>query len=272
MALIDVDGTAVGSATATGSLAVLYGLSESMSGSSSSSLGAQPVQHDFVETIVGSANVTGGTQGVFNMSGFAQGQGAAIDATVLDAEGFVFGGSSVTGNAVRVIGVQGFAFGGSLTALSVPEPIIGAAIVTANMEVIHVGYPICQTPQVNNRFRLGHQFAQGDLEICVLAPNGNPLGPVCITFTMYQVQRGCQPLQKGPSGRHPGKTSRVGCYYATGTAGECGQPGLWLIRWRYQGTFGGPWVEKDCYFYVLDSVLCPVPGDTLKRECKYGWD
>lgn len=272
MALIDIDGAAVGSATVTGSLAVLYGLSEAMSGSSSASLSGQSVQHDVVETITGLANVSGNPQGVFNVSGFTQGQGSATVATVIDADGLALGGSSVTGNAFRIIGVQGFTFGGSLTTLSVPEPIIGVAVVTAHMEVIHVGYPICETPQVHNRFRWGHQFGQGDLDICVVGSNGNPLGPVCITFTMFQIQRGCQPLQKGPSGRHPGKTSRVGCYYATGTAGECGQPGLWLIRWRYQGTFGGPWIEKDCYFYVLDSVLCPVPGDTLPRECKYGWD
>lgn len=273
MALIDVDGVADGGASVTGPLAILYSsFTETTSGNGDSSALSQPVLHDVPFTLVGAANVSGNTQGVFNMSGLSQGSGQAIAATVLESDGVAVGGSLVTGNLVRSVGLQGWTFGGSVAALSVPEPIFGVAVVTAYMEVICVQYPVCQTPPVQKHFRWGHQLGPGDLEICATGKGGNPLGPVCITFTMFQIQRGCQPLQKGPSGRHPAKTSRVGCYYATGTAGECGQPGLWLIRWRYQGSFGGPWVETDCYFYVLDSVLCSVPGDTLDRECKYGWD
>lgn len=270
MALIDIDGTAVGSVTLTGPLAVSYGLGETMEGSGDPSTSTS-VLHEIPYTVTGAASVSANEQSVFNFSGFAIGSGDALDASIKDVDGVVTGSGSVTGDLVRIIGVQGATYGSSLASISVPEPIFGVAIVTAHMEVIHVGYPICETPQVQKSFRWGHQFGTGDLDICV-TKGGNPLGPVCITFTMYQIQRGCQLLQKGPGGRRPVTTSRVGCYYATGTAGECGQPGLWMIRWRYQGTFGGPWVEKDCYFYVLDSVLCPVPGDTLVRECKYGWD
>jgi hypothetical protein len=272
MAIIDIDGTAIGTANVPDApLAVLFGMSEATGGSSSSGFLSQPVQHDFLEVLTGGSSVSASTQHVFNMSGYSMGAGDAIDARVLDAEGLAIGSGDLTGTLVRTIGVQGFTFGSGATALSVPEPIFGVAIVTAYMEVVHVGFPICETPQVEKRFRWGHQFVAGDLETFVTGANGNPMGPVCISFTMYQVQKGCALKQVGPSNRHPG-TSRVGCYYATGTAGECGQPGLWVIRWSYQGTFGGPSVVRDCYFYVLDSVLCPVPGDTLVRECKYGWD
>lgn len=270
MALIDVEGTAVGSAVLTAPLAVSYGLSGMVSGGGSAgATGA--IDHLIPYTLVGASNVSAFPQQVFNFSGLTGGSGTAIDARVLDVEGIASGSALVTGSLAMTMGLQGYAFGSSVTALSAPEPIYGVAVVTGFLEKICVPYPVCQTPQVHQRFRWGHQFGIGDLEICVTGKGGNPLGPVCINYTMYQIQKGCAPKQIGPSGRKPGN-SRVGCYYATGTAGECGQPGLWVIRWRYQKTFGDGFIEKDCYFYVLDSVLCPVPGDTLPRVCKYGWD
>jgi len=247
--LYDIDGTTVGQATASA---------------------VMPLIHNIVDPLVGQATVTASTQAVFNMSGFLVGAGALIDASILDVAGLAVGSGSVTADLFRIVGIAGYLQGGSQVALSVPEPIFGVAVVSAYMEVIHVPPPVCETPWVTTTFRWGHQFGQGDLNICVVAAGGNPVSPVCMSYTLYQVVRGCQLRQVGGS-RKPVQTS-VGCYYVTGTAGECGQPGLWALRWSYQRTSGDPMMEKLCYFTVMDSVLSPVPGDTLQRACKYGWD
>lgn len=270
MALIDIDGTSTGSGDATASLGILVSFDESLGGGGDPGL-SPGVIHDLPYLLMGGSSLTGSPESIIDFSGYTGGAGDVIDARLLTVGGTSTGISALSGTPVRIVGVSGYALGGSRFGISVPEPIYGVAIVTAYMEVIHVPLPICETPQVDKQFRWGHQFGRGDLELRVTDNLGNPLGPVCVSYTMYQLQKGCAPKQYGPSGRKPG-TERVGTYYATGTAGECGQPGLWLIRWSYQKTFGGATVEKDCYFWVLDSVLCPVPGDTLTRTCKYGWD
>jgi hypothetical protein len=269
VALYDIDGTATGSAVLSGPLAVFAAATGTVTGSASAST-TPFVDHELLETLLGSAVVTASTQQVFDVSGFVVGQGLLIDARLLDLSGVALGSGIASASATRVIGLSGYTFGVSHVAFSVPEPIYGFAVVTAYMDVIHVKPPVCQTPQVSTKFRWGHTFTRGDLEICVVGAGGNPLGPVCMSYTLYKVVQGCQPIQVGPSGRKPAR-SGVGCYYVTGTAGECGQPGLWMVRWRYQRTFGDPVVEKDCHFLVLDSVLWPVPGDNLLRECKFGW-
>jgi hypothetical protein len=268
--LFDVDGTATGTAVVTGPLAVLAAISETIGGASSADTSA-PISHVIVQTLTGFATVSADSQELFNVSGFVVGSGALIDGTLLDAAAVSFGSGVVSGNAVRIIGASGFTFGGSTIALSVPEPIFGVAVVTAYMEVIHVPFPVCLTPPVSTTFRWGQTLTRGDLAICIVDGFGNPLGPVCVSYTLYHIVRGCAQIQIGASGRKPA-TSSLGCYYVTGTAGECGQPGLWMVRWKYQRTFGAPVVEKECFFQVLDHVLGPVFGDTLQRECKYGWD
>lgn len=270
MALYDIDGTATGAATVEGSLGVLTSCSGTVTGGSSA---GSPVslEHEIVESLVGSASVSANTQAVFNMSGFLLGAGTLIDARLMEIAGIAVGSGNIIGDLRRSIGLSGYTWGSSNLALSIPEPIVGVAIVAAYMEVIHVSLPICEIPTVSTAFRWSHVFTRGDLEFSVVDGFGNPFGPVSISYTLYQMQRGCVLKQIGPSGRIPA-SSGVGCYYVTGTAGECGQPGLWAVRWKYQRTFSDPCIEKDCYFQVLDAVSCPMPGDNLPRACKYGWD
>jgi hypothetical protein len=269
--LYDVSGTATGAATVDGSLAVLASASGTATGGSFTSTGFTAADLVASESLVGAANVSGDAVTTIYVSGFVQGAGDVTDASSKEVSGVASGGSVVTANAQRIVGLSGFILGSGSFNMSVPEPIFGVAIVTAHMEVIHVPPPLCEQPVVTLKFRYGHTFTRGDLEFKVMDRRGNPFGPVCITYTLYQMQRGCTLKQVGPSNRKPA-TAGVGCYYVTGSAGECGQPGLWAVRWRYQRTFGEPAVEKDCYFQVVDSVSCPIPGDTLARHCKYGWD
>ncbi len=270
MALVDVDGTATGVAVVDGSIAILTAISETLSGGGSAG-SPVTINHEIVETLVGAGSASASSQTIFNVSGFVVGSGALIDARLLDAAGTTSGVAVVFGNLARYIDIAGLAIGGSSISLSVPETILGAALVTAYLEVIHVPLPICQTPQISSSFRWGHTFTRGDLDICLVDADNNPFKPVCVSYTLYQVVRGCVLKQVGASHRKPA-SSGLGCYYVTGTAGECGQPGLWAVRWHWQKTFGASAVDKDCYFQVLDAVLGPIPGDTLQRNCKYGWD
>lgn len=266
MALIDLDGTLAGAAIIDGSLGVFADFAGSIVGSGAAMDAAIALDHEIVDPIVGGSDLSASTQAVFNMSGFVQGSGVVLDTRLIDLSGVVAGGSVLTGNLLRILALEGMTMGGSSLVLSVPEPIFGVGILTGYMEVTHVPLPICEIPPIHLSFPWGHQFTRGDLSLCF--DGGRP---VCIHFTLYQVVRGCQLKQIGPLNRKPVLDDK-NCYYATGTAGECGQPGLWAIKWRYQKTFGDPMVEKLCYFTVLDAVLSPVPGDTLQRACKYGWD
>jgi hypothetical protein len=208
---------------------------------------------------------------VFNVSGLVAGQGIFYDEMSPALAGTVSGSSTLSGSTTMVWNLSGYIQGDSIVALSVPEPIFGVANISAYMEVVHVWPPVCGSSPITGTFKWGQGFGPEDLAICLTDLDGNPTDPICISYTLYQAQLGCALKQIGPEDRKPSHPS-VGCYYATGDAGDCGQPGVWAICWKYQRTFGDPVVVKCCYFLVLDSVLCPVPGDTLLRECKYGWD
>ena len=271
MPLFDLDGTTYGSGSVHGTAVVLFGLSGATAGGGelTSDVALDHVLSD--SHVSGAANVSGTAQTVWNVSGHTRGASSVYSTPRWLAEGVADGAGIVTGAVVRVVSLRGYALGASTVSISLPQPIQGVAVVTGFMEVRRAPLPICQTPQVDKRFRWGQPFGFDDLGLCVTGSGGSAADPVCITYTLYQIQRGCTPKQVGRPGRKPGKRG-LGCYYATGFAGECGQPGLWMIRWSYQTSFGAAPITRDCYFYVLDSVLNPVPGDMLPRFCKYGWD
>jgi len=270
MAEILLGGTADGTSDVRGLLPLTLALSGETVGAASSSGRAQ-IDPWLLQAFHGVGSFAGSAVRVFNLSGLTSGSSAVVEQSILDIAGTVTGSGDVSAVFSNVMVFQGYAAGSSGAFVWEPEPIYGQSVVSGFMEVIHVPYAICQTPRVPNTLRWGQQFGPGGLTMCVTDKSGNPVGPVCVSYTLYQIQNGCAPKQVGPSGRKPGNSS-LGCYYPTGTAGECGQPGLWVIRWSYQISFGAAPIEKDCYFYVFDSVLCPVPGDTLPRNCKYGWD
>jgi len=250
MPLYDIDGTTTGAASVNGSVTLI---------------------HNIVDPIVGAANVGGSTIGVFYVSGHVTGAGDLIDDSIADIAGIADGGSNVTADLLRRVGVRGQTHGEGHLNFSEYDPIYGVAVVTAYMDVVHVPPPICEAPVVSVGFRWGHIFTWGDLIYSVIDGSGKPYDPEAVGYTMYQMQPGCALEQIGPGNQRPAK-HKLGCYYVTGTAGECGQPGLWMVRWCYQRTYNDPVVEEDCYFQVLDAISCPVTGDTLERYCKYGWD
>lgn len=103
-------------------------------------------------------------------------------------------------------------------------------------------------------FRNGHTFQRGDLPIYITDGVGSPFDPYSVRYTVfYQPKESRNLAQVGPSDRVPVKAD-LGEYYATGYAGESGQPGQWYIRWTLQEYFGGPLVTQEFGFSVFDTA------------------
>jgi len=160
----------------------------------------------------------------------------------------IFGTSNVQG-----IGLWGHT--------SLVDRVLGSALLSEQLGLTKPPVALNQIKPPKS-FRVGQPFTPQDLWIDVLAVN--------VSYAVYRIQQGCTPRLIGQPKRTPGKI-QPSRYYVTGFAGECGQPGLWLIKWCIQKTLGPCCEERCCYFTVVDSVLSPVEGDTLPRTRKYGW-
>lgn len=117
-------------------------------------------------------------------------------------------------------------------------------------------------------FKWGHLFQRGDLPIYITDTAGNPLDPHKIEYTLlYQPKKHyedrpavpCHPIIAGPCHRVPVQAA-MGEYYATGCAGECGQPGQWYAKWVIQEYFQGPLLEDQFGFEVFDTAQYFPPG------------
>jgi hypothetical protein len=117
-------------------------------------------------------------------------------------------------------------------------------------------------------FKWGHPFQRGDLPIYITDTAGNPLDPYSIKFTLlYQPRKHyedrpavpCHPVIAGPCHRVPVQAA-LGEYYATGCAGECGQPGQWYAKWVVEEYFQGPLLEEMFGFEVFDTAQYFPPG------------
>jgi hypothetical protein len=201
------------------------------------------------------------------LSGMLNGTSSVSAAHLYALDEVLVGASQVSGSMTCVKLAYGHASGGSRLDLWWPENLEGYGSLLGTIKVTRSAFGAAHAPKC---FRYGHVFGPGDLEFILGASPGTRVGASCVVFTLYRMKTGCVPQQIGPKDRAP-VTRCPGTYYATGTAGECGQPGLWFVRWCYRRTFGSTPQHEDFYFYVLDSVLCPVPGDTLPRVIKWGW-
>lgn len=135
-------------------------------------------------------------------------------------------------------------------------------------------------------FVWGHVFQRGDLPLFVTDLSGNPVTPYSVRYTMfYKPKNATCFVRVGPKDRVP-VTVGVGEFYATGVAGQCGQPGDWCVEWKTQEVFEGPVIADKFCFKVFDSAqycatlstgACPsvnTPACTCKVPCscaKFGW-
>ena len=119
---------------------------------------------------------------------------------------------------------------------SAPEAMVGCGHLVGLLVVEQAPLPYGDVPTYPS-FSWGYSLTRGDLQLFLTDGLGNPVSPVRVHYSLFQVLPGGlnnEPRRLiGPYDREPVMDS-VGCYYATGTLGDFGQPGTWVISWRYQ--------------------------------------
>lgn len=172
-----------------------------------------------------------------------------------DAGGTAAGTSSLTGSTNMVMTGSGLAPGSSMAyglseTTCVPQPVNATVSTPKTFRYLE---PVDQT-----------------LAIYFFTSSG-PVVPVRVVYTLFEIRADGSLKQVGVPDRVPAQGGMVGEYYATGRAGECGQPGRWLIRWEGQLSFSSTPIVKEQCFRVQDAVLAKDPADTTIRVVKYGW-
>jgi hypothetical protein len=249
MALIDISDILPGSGDITGD--PIYGvlLFESFLGSGSISASSL-----ILSLIVG---------------GQASGSGNIQDELDEQISGTLQGQGDVNGSLVVSSIISGHTLGFGDISESVPLPLQGFGNLYAYMDVIPLPRAICP-PCVPRSFSWRYEFTSGDLTLKICDVYGNPYSPFVVLYALYQILPGGYKKLVGPPNRRP-VMQNVGCYYATGTAGECGQPGNWCIVWRWQKTPSSPVVTSEECFTIKDQVAL-LGCDVSPRVKKYGWD
>lgn len=242
-------GTAAGTSTASGGVTLLLGPSGTAAGTSTGS-------------------ATAGFE--YIVSGFVYGQATVSGDTTTPAAGIAVGQATTTGDPIRIVSAKGVSLGTSQLFWSYPLPMRGTSSMAAHV-VIESHLPAIRALVAPPKtFRYLQVLQRGDLPLYLCDRRG-PVSPNIISFTLYQKRSDGTTFQVGPSGRVPAE-GEVGEFYATGRAGESGQPGCWVIKWFWRRSFDGPAQTKEMEFRVEDAVLAADPRDTTVRVRKYGWN
>lgn len=221
--------------------------------------------------VAAGTSVVGGSAGVLILSsGHASGQGTLAWNYLVDGAGIATGASSMTGAGFKYVTAVGRMLGTSRMVWSYPMPMRGRSVMVGHAEVVCVPPLLrtnCTPPKTLRYLEL---IQRGDLAIYISDRQG-PVSPVRVTYTMYWVRANGTRLQVGPADRIPARGA-VGEFYATGRAGEQGQPGNWVIKWSFQYSFQSSVQTKEQCFCVKDAVLAADPRDTTVRVRKMGWN
>ena len=176
------------------------------------------------------------------------------------------GAGDVSGTLEKGVIFRTLPLSGSGTiAESVPLPLYGRGDLASYLDVVSIPTTCpCLCPPTIKTFRYGQAFQSGDLSLCVLDGHRQHYTPTSIYYTLYQVTPSGTKLVVGPYRRTPSQRG-IGTFYATGVAGELGQPGEWRIVWNYAGLRGPVQVEQP--YQVTASALDPSCGCAPN-----GWD
>ena len=181
--------------------------------------------------------------------------------------GVTFGHAQLSSpNPIRVIVVDPTIYGRGQLLWCGPDVARGTGQLLCTFEVEHL--PDACPPALST-FRWLQRLLIGDLELHVLSADGLPCSPVWVRYAIYQVTESGALVLLGQPDRSP-EQQAVGHYYCTGTAGEFGQPGEFLIRWQWQRFWDEAPSTFDQYFIVEDAVL-HGPPDATCRSTKTGW-
>jgi hypothetical protein len=287
VALVDGAGTTSGSATVSG-LGVLIGVLAGLVAGQATVLGDMNPQG--AGTAAGVSTVSGASTSAYHVSSSVSGDSATTAAAgtlqlvsgttsgvgTLEWDYFVNGAgesngvATVTGVGSRTVVSRGYVRGvGQLLWAGAPMPIYGRATVVGNPVVDHHLPAVKAIVAPPRGFRYLQLLQRGDLPIYICS-NSGPVSPFWVSFTMYQVLCCGARKRVGPFQRTPAN-GLVGEFYATGRAGETGQPGNWVIVWEWRQNFNGGIQRKEMEFQVLDAVAAADPRDVTVRCRKYGW-
>ena len=216
---------------------------------------------------LGSATATAGL--IVLLTGHTSGSGLLTQA-YLEGAGTAAGAASLVGDGLKTLQGAGQLLGLSSMSFSAPFPIYGVGLLVGTPLVEKVPLPVRAIVATPKTFSYLQLLQRGDLPIYLSTLSG-PIAPVRVVYTLYQRRSDGTMFQVGPKDRVPTKGT-PGEYYATGRAGEFGQPGNWVIRWEFQRTYQSePQIETMC-FRVLDAALAQNPMDATVRVRKYGWN
>lgn len=251
MVLYDASGTASGSSTATSAVTVNFHMSGDAQGSSSGS---------------GSCRIN------FILGGFAQGTSFADDGLVTDASGDAQGSSSaVVASTVVEMTATGHVFGSSFAKYIQPLPALGSSSLAAHAVVERPKPPINAAVAPPKTFKWLQLLQRGDLPLYLCDGQGGRVGATYVRYRLIRVRPDGSRQNVGPQEKTPVQ-GMVGEYYATGLAGETGQPGRWIIQWTYQVSPDDPLSTVEMPFLVTDAVSAPNPRSVLDRKVKFGWN
>jgi hypothetical protein len=287
MANLDAAGTATGTTTLLGTVAIFVAVSGLASGQavvsgdvwpqgagvalgSSTVVGAAAVIYNVSASVQGEATVTASVGRIQIVTGQLQGSGTLEADLTTTVAGTATGSSLMTGSAFRTINAKGLILGrGEFKWVGAPLPVYGSSTM--------VGFPIVESraPAVwavvcsPKQFRYRQLLQRGDLPIFICDRAG-PVSPVWVRYTMYHILRCGARRRIGPARRVP-VSGKVGEFYVSGRAGDLGQPGSWLVLWEWRYGHTSATQSKEMQFEVLDAVLADCPRDTTVRHRKYGW-
>lgn len=267
MAVVLADGTLDGAGTLTGLSSSIFNPPGLLAGTG-----------DFTWLLVRVRNVVGlldGADGITStnevktllVGGQAYGAGTLTDELETLVSGTLAGSGTLVGTPVRLLWGNALPMAGSGSMWDhFPLPMVGHGDLFGYLEVVHV--PDRCPPDLKT-FRWMQRLGIGDLEHFTKDARGMPYSPIVCLYALYQVLPGGVKVLSGPPNRRPVQQG-VGRYYATGTAGDCGQPGEWVIQWRCQRFWYDPPTICETHFLVQDAVAAGPPDPTV-RSCKKGW-
>jgi hypothetical protein len=233
----------------------------------------------FHGVIVNVHSVSGTSDGVSDFSGalidvgfigvvFGVGTLQGSLSIVMNPTAHAFGGGDLQGNVALIRSLIGDVFGYGGLQLSELEALAGMGLLSGYLDLVHVPRPV-RCHQKYREFRLGHVFGRGDLSF-LLRLDGAPSSLYRVTYSLFQVHPGGSQQLVGSPERYP-VMATVGEYYATFRSDDVGQPGDWLIRWRYQLSPSTQPLVEDYRFSILDAVLAKDPNDGTPRKTRRGW-
>lgn len=237
-----------------------------MAGSSSTSVGGTVIFH-FDESVSGSSDMSVAGGVLYIGSGYFLGSSTFEWDYVQDGASSMAGSSSMTGNGYVIKNGGAIILGTSSLTQATLYPVWGTSFASMNPLVVTPVRAITMGPKT---FRWMQLFQRGDLSIFFCDGDGT-VAPIQVVYSLYFVRLGGTRRPVGPPNREP-VSGDFGEFYAVGSAGAGGQPGNWVIEWKYQRSIFHPVEVVEMPFMVLDAVLAQDPYDITDRKVKFGWN